>query len=228
MYLRAGHVQIRKGGAWNTPAIVEGRYMAGVVTRQLLEQAWTEWITDDWEGRRPTLESQGPIYHFLVRYPLPQGTEDTGHSPRVTFVLSDTMRFGMTPNEWKRSRSLYGGFIPCDRDKQESEFWLWEQTMNKRLLSECVEDCGKSCPPPPPTKLGEENEIKIVEHIKMIQKHGYAPTRNSVRSMAFRLTECLYHYHKFDRENHMAGYDWLNFFFLGIQISPSEKLKECQ
>ncbi|KAJ8884790.1 hypothetical protein PR048_010986 [Dryococelus australis] len=53
---------------------------------------------------------------------------------------------------------------------------------------------------------------KMAEHIKTFQKHGHVPTRNSVRSIAFHLAERLNLDHIFDRENQMAGYDWLKSF----------------
>ena len=35
----------------------------------------------------------------------------------------------------------------------------------------------------PSSTLGEENEAKLVEHVKKLQKFGFAPTRNDVRQV---------------------------------------------
>lgn len=41
----------------------------------------------------------------------------------------------------------------------------------------------------PDSVLGEINEKKITTHIKKLQAHGFAPDRNAVRSMAYRLAD---------------------------------------
>ncbi|XP_031334769.1 uncharacterized protein LOC116164704 [Photinus pyralis] len=63
----------------------------------------------------------------------------------------------------------------------------------------------------PSSALGPKNEMKIVSHIKK-QKHGFAPSRSFVRSMAFQLAEQLKLPHKFNRESCKAGYPWLESF----------------
>ncbi|KAB0790069.1 hypothetical protein PPYR_15615, partial [Photinus pyralis] len=64
----------------------------------------------------------------------------------------------------------------------------------------------------PSSALGPKNEMKIVSHIKKLQKHGFAPSRSFVRSMAFQLAEQLKLPHKFNRESCKAGYPWLESF----------------
>ncbi|XP_031328432.1 uncharacterized protein LOC116183027 [Photinus pyralis] len=58
----------------------------------------------------------------------------------------------------------------------------------------------------------EENERKMVVHIKKLQKNGFAPTRTTVREMAFRLAEQLGLRHKFNQQTGKAGSDWLRSF----------------
>lgn len=60
--------------------------------------------------------------------------------------------------------------------------------------------------------LGEEAENKLVLHIKKLQKSGFTPDRDSVRSMAFHLAESLKRKHTFNRNKEKAGYDWLSLF----------------
>ncbi|KAK9680240.1 CENP-B N-terminal DNA-binding domain [Popillia japonica] len=84
--------------------------------------------------------------------------------------------------------------------------WL---TLKRRITSNCL--VKKSLGPP--SLLGEQNEKKIVLHIKKIQRHGFCPTRNEVRILAYKLAEQLHINHKFNRESGMAGLDWLHLFF---------------
>ncbi|XP_031342963.1 tigger transposable element-derived protein 1-like [Photinus pyralis] len=64
----------------------------------------------------------------------------------------------------------------------------------------------------PMSVLGKTNEKKIVRHIMKMQKFGFSPTRNEVRSIAFKLAEQLKLRHTFNKENEMAGLDWLHLF----------------
>lgn len=85
----------------------------------------------------------------------------------------------------------------------------------------------------PPSLLGTENENKLKAYIKKLQKYGFAPTRESVRSMAFHLAENLGINHKFNKDKDLAGYDWLNSFLkrnqdLRIRKSEGVSLARCQ
>lgn len=85
----------------------------------------------------------------------------------------------------------------------------------------------------PPSLLGIENEEKLKSHIKKLQKHGFAPTREAVRSMAFHLALCLGIKHKFNSEEEVAGYDWLNMFLkrhpdLSVRKSEGVSLARSQ
>ncbi|CAH1956472.1 unnamed protein product [Acanthoscelides obtectus] len=64
----------------------------------------------------------------------------------------------------------------------------------------------------PLSTLGQENEVKLVNHIKKLQKFGFSPSRTTVRSMAFELAQKLNLPHKFNIERRMAGYPWLESF----------------
>lgn len=89
---------------------------------------------------------------------------------------------------------------------------------------------------PQPT-LNLEVENKIVQHIKNLQKHGFAPTRDIVRSMGFELAEKMNIPHKFNIEKRQAGFDWLNLFLNrhsdlsvrkseGVSVARSEAMKK--
>lgn len=60
--------------------------------------------------------------------------------------------------------------------------------------------------------LNEEAELKLVSHIKKMQKYGFTPNRDLVRSMAFELAEKLKIKHNFNKIKKKAGYDWLQLF----------------
>lgn len=88
------------------------------------------------------------------------------------------------------------------------EFGISEGTLRRRRKSRDLQTKKLG----PSSTLGTENEAKIVAHIKKLQKHGFAPTRTSVRSMAFELAETLTISHKFNKESRKAGYPWLDSF----------------
>ncbi|CAH1987731.1 unnamed protein product [Acanthoscelides obtectus] len=80
-------------------------------------------------------------------------------------------------------------------------------------------------PQGPSACLGIQNENKIVTHIKKLQAHGFAPTREDVRVMAFKLAEQLQIKHRFNHESGKAGYDWLHSFLSrhpGLSVRKSE------
>ena len=81
-------------------------------------------------------------------------------------------------------------------------------TLRRRLKTENFSKKGLG----PHSFFGEENERKIVVHIKKLQKNGFAPTRTIVREMAFRLAEQLGIPHKFNKQTEKAGFDWLRSF----------------
>lgn len=85
----------------------------------------------------------------------------------------------------------------------------------------------------PPSILGVENEKKLKTHIQKLQKHGFAPTRRCVRSMAFHLAEQLKIKHKFNKQKEMAGEDWLILFLrrhpdLSVRKAEGVSLARCQ
>lgn len=85
----------------------------------------------------------------------------------------------------------------------------------------------------PPSVLGIENEQKIKIHIQKLQKHGFAPTRQCVRSTAYDLAERLKIKHPFNKTTKLAGYDWLNMFLkrnpdLSVRKAEGVSLSRCQ
>ncbi|XP_074036718.1 uncharacterized protein [Leptinotarsa decemlineata] len=85
----------------------------------------------------------------------------------------------------------------------------------------------------PSCSLGYENEVKIKFHILKLKKAGFAPTRQTVREMAFRLADFMKIKHPFNKEKGVAGYDWLHSFLhrnseLSIRKSEGVSLARCQ
>lgn len=64
----------------------------------------------------------------------------------------------------------------------------------------------------PSSTLGVQNEKRLVQHIQRLEKSGFAPDRTTVRRIAFQFAEALKIDHKFNREEGLAGYEWLNSF----------------
>ncbi|XP_050298737.1 uncharacterized protein LOC126737743 isoform X3 [Anthonomus grandis grandis] len=84
-----------------------------------------------------------------------------------------------------------------------------------------------------PCVRGIENEKKIKLHIQKLQKHGFAPTRECVRAMAFNLAEQLKIKHTFNKEKKLAGYDWLTMFLkrnpdLSVRKAEGVSLARCK
>lgn len=52
----------------------------------------------------------------------------------------------------------------------------------------------------PDSSLGEAAERKLANHIKKLQKSGFAPTRGEVQVMAYKLAEAMNLQHKFNKE----------------------------
>ncbi|XP_055836643.1 uncharacterized protein LOC129905229 [Episyrphus balteatus] len=60
--------------------------------------------------------------------------------------------------------------------------------------------------------LGAEIETKICNHIKKLQAHGFAPTRESVCKMAYSIAEQYNIPHRFSKDLKKAGRGWLELF----------------
>ncbi|XP_057653938.1 uncharacterized protein LOC130892510 [Diorhabda carinulata] len=77
----------------------------------------------------------------------------------------------------------------------------------------------------PPCILGIQNELKIRFHIQKLQKHGFAPTHENVRAMAFHLADQLKIKRPFNRDSKLAGYDWLHMF---LQRHPDLSVRKAE
>lgn len=94
---------------------------------------------------------------------------------------------------------------------------LASRTFNipSRTLRRRVQNNDASKKPMGPTgSLGMANELKLVAHIKKLQKRGFAPTRDDLRTMAYEFAVELKLNLRFNHEEEKAGYDWLNLFLL--------------
>lgn len=77
----------------------------------------------------------------------------------------------------------------------------------------------------PSSYLGEEAEMKLVNHIKKLQQYGFAPDRESVRIWAFKLAEQMKLKQRFNMEKGKAGYDWLCSF---IRRHPDISVRKAE
>lgn len=87
------------------------------------------------------------------------------------------------------------------------EFGIPKSTLKDRIRKS---DITKHNRLGPASCLGDDEELKLVRHIKKLQSFGFAHGRESVRT--FQLAEQLKLKHQFNTENRKAGYDWLNSF----------------
>lgn len=94
-------------------------------------------------------------------------------------------------------------------NRAAEEFGIPKTTLKNRIKNQKTSksrSLGKS------SCLNEEAEAKLVRHIKKLQKFGFTPDRDSVRTMAFELAEKLQVKHPFNKTKGKAGYDWLKLF----------------
>lgn len=76
-------------------------------------------------------------------------------------------------------------------------FEIPKTTLKRRLKKQ---DYEKNKRLGPDSSLGHNAEHKLVLHIKKLQKSGFAPTRDEVRCMAFKLAKQLEIPNKFNQE----------------------------
>ncbi|KAI4466568.1 homeobox-like domain superfamily [Holotrichia oblita] len=87
------------------------------------------------------------------------------------------------------------------------EFGIPSRTLRRHLASGKLKPpLGRSC------ELGLEHETRLVNHVKALEKVGFAPDRNDVRKMAYEFAEKLGIQHRFSHGTKSAGYDWFNGF----------------
>lgn len=79
-------------------------------------------------------------------------------------------------------------------------------TLKRRLKNEVVskKSMGRG------SLLGTENEKEVENHIIKLQARGFNPSRDTIRTMAYKLAEKLKIKHNFNLEAEMTGYDWLS------------------
>jgi hypothetical protein len=73
--------------------------------------------------------------------------------------------------------------------------------------------------------FGVGNEKRLVQHIQLLEKPGFAPGRKTIRTIAFQFAEKLGLSHRFCAETKMAGYDWLNSF---LRRNPELSIRKSQ
>lgn len=105
---------------------------------------------------------------------------------------------------------------------EASRYYNIPKTTLKRKLSK---NCTIKGPFGPSSVLGIENEQKLVKHIKKLQSCGFSPTRDSVRTMAFKLAKQMNYKNSFNEQTQKAGYDWLQSF---LTRNPSLAVRKSE
>lgn len=88
------------------------------------------------------------------------------------------------------------------------QYKIPRKTLERRLKN----NNDKKGPMGPSSLFGEQNEKKLVVHIKTMQAKGFPLTLNDVRKIAYDFAEQLKLKHRFNKESEKAGYDWLQMF----------------
>ncbi|KAI4466563.1 hypothetical protein MML48_2g00000591 [Holotrichia oblita] len=77
----------------------------------------------------------------------------------------------------------------------------------------------------PSSMLGQQNEQKLVTHIKTMQSKGFPLSIDDVRTIAFHFAERLNISHRFNKTTEKAGYDWLQMF---LKRNPDIRLRKSE
>ena len=91
----------------------------------------------------------------------------------------------------------------------------------------------------PDSVLGEQNENRLVSHIKSFQESGFPMTREDLRRLAFNFAKQLGVHQKFNSEEEKAGYGWLQLFLSrhpdlsvrkseGVSLARSEGMNKLE
>ncbi|KAI4462014.1 hypothetical protein MML48_5g00018667 [Holotrichia oblita] len=93
----------------------------------------------------------------------------------------------------------------------------------KTLERKYKKDNDKKGPMGPSSMLGEQNEQKLVTHIKTMQSKEFSLSIDDVRTIAF--AERLNISHRFNKTTEKAGYDWMQMF---LKRSPDIRLQKSE
>lgn len=94
------------------------------------------------------------------------------------------------------------------------EFGIPSRTLRRYVASRKLKTpLGRSC------VLGIEHEEKLVQHIKAIEKLGFAPNQKGIRMIAYEFAEKLGIKHTFSHVTKSAGYDWFKGFIRRNKLS---------
>lgn len=73
--------------------------------------------------------------------------------------------------------------------------------------------------------MGQENERRLVAHIKKLCAAGFAPDRKTVQALAFNFAEKLKVKHRFSLQNAKAGKQWLRSF---LERNPDLSIRQSE
>lgn len=73
--------------------------------------------------------------------------------------------------------------------------------------------------------LGRENEIRLVKHIQKLGSVGFAPSRDTVKRLAYQFAEKLNIQHKFSNEQQKAGDHWFRSF---LERNPELSIRQSE
>ncbi|KAI4466550.1 hypothetical protein MML48_2g00003460 [Holotrichia oblita] len=77
----------------------------------------------------------------------------------------------------------------------------------------------------PSSMLEQQNEQKLVTHIKTMKSKGFPLSIDDVRTIAFHFAERLNISHRFNKTTEKAGYDWMQMF---LKRNPDIRLRKSE
>ncbi|KAJ8890168.1 hypothetical protein PR048_009675 [Dryococelus australis] len=73
--------------------------------------------------------------------------------------------------------------------------------------------------------LGTENEKRLVRHIQRPKRAGFAPTRENIRSLAYKFADTFRLHIRFNSVTGMTGIDWFESF---LKRNPELSISQSQ
>lgn len=100
-------------------------------------------------------------------------------------------------------------------------FFIPRKTLERRLKTNnhIKGNMGPDC------MLGKDNEIRFVQHLKLMQKRGFPLTRDDLRRIAYEYAVQIGIKHRFNNKAEKAGYDWLTAF---LKRNPTISVRKSE
>ncbi|CAH2000681.1 unnamed protein product [Acanthoscelides obtectus] len=207
-------IEIYKGISWKSP---DGN-VVNEIDNVLVEMYEEKDIKNIRTYRGPDIDSD----HYILGIKLEQRIPLVKHQKREK---KKAVKTKIMPNKYIRKQSTpkRGSWSPralsdavdavkngdMGINEAAKAFGIPKTTFKRRLKAN---NTDKNDRLGPDCSLGSNAELKIVNHIKKLQKAGFSPTRTEVKIMAFNLAQRMGIPNKFNQKEGKAGQKWLELF----------------